>query len=171
MRSMFSSVKRVAAIAGLSALVAAVTFAVAPVRGAAAQTGDWGAGDPVLSVNGQQVNVIGSVQGSTAEIRAAVDHAQYTITLPRGVDAKVVAYLGELFTERAEFVFVDDAAYKDGDDVVMHIALQFTASAALPAQLEVMANGARTVIGLGNTISGVQGSYTLASPLVRAGSN
>jgi hypothetical protein len=162
MRGVLTNFKRPVALALFAVVAAVVGIAFTPVTSASAQAGDWCPGDPVLNVDGQTINVIGAVMGKPADVRANVQHAHFKIFLPRGVDARIVGYTGDYFTESAEIVRDGSLRYVPGRVIEMRVEVDFQATATMPAMLAVSVDGSRSqIIGSGTTRRGVEGTYLI----------
>jgi hypothetical protein len=163
MRGVFKNFKRPAALALIAVMVAGVGITFVTPRPANAQSGgDWCQADPILSIDGTTVNVIAGVMGNAADVRANVKHAHFRIFLPYGVDARIVGYTGDYFTESAEIVRDRSLTYAPGRTIEMRIEVSFLATATMPAMIAVSVDGSRQqIIGGGNTSTGVRGRYPI----------
>jgi hypothetical protein len=152
---------RIVLLSLLAAVMVGGVSILNPAAPAHAQTA-WCNGDPILLINGKTVNVIAAVMGTPAQVRANVRHAHYKIFLPAGVDAQVVGYTGEYFTESAEIIRDSRLTYTPGRPVLMRVELTFEADARMPVALFVEADGSRQQIGGGMTSAKpIKGVYVL----------
>lgn len=144
-------------------ILAAVAFGVAigSAAPAAAQGNDWCAADPILMVNGKTVNVIVGVMGSADDVRANVQHAHFTIFLPAGVEAEIVGYEGDYFTESAEIVFDDSLTYTPGQTFEMRVEVTFQATKSFPAVVYVTVDGESRQIASGVSTTVLSGVYQM----------
>jgi hypothetical protein len=152
---------RIVLLSLLAAVMVGGVSILSPAAPAHAQA-DWCNVDPILLINGKTVNVIAGVMGSPAAVRANVRHAHFRIFLPVGVDAQVVGYSGDYFTESAEIIRDSRLTYTPGRPVLMRVELTFEAKARMPVALFVEADGSRQQIGGGVTSSRpIKGVYLL----------
>ncbi len=119
------------------------------------------AGDPILTVNGKTVNVIAGVMGTPATVRASVQHAHFRIFLPSSVNAQIVGYEGDYFTESAEIIYDDTLTHVPGELIEMRVEVTFEATVAMPALLSVSMDGVNQQIDSGITWNVMEGVYRI----------
>jgi hypothetical protein len=123
-----------------------------------ASADDWCWDDPILMVDGQQVNINVGVQGAPQTVRSRVLNAHTTVFLPRGVNASIVGYTNRYFRETAEIVHVDWLNNNLGRRIEMVVWVSFTmapGSPSMEARVDVTRQGYRHIGGRGTTAFGV----------------
>jgi len=158
MRGRFDPLNRLVMPAVLALTLTVLGTLAAPARGAQAQIADWCWGDPILTIDGHTVNIIAGVMGSPADVERSVRHAHFTIALPPGVDAEIVGYSGDFFTESAEIVRDDSLTYVPDSVIEMRVEVAFDATVSMPVALHIAVDGSSWLIGSGtasDVLSGV----------------
>lgn len=143
------------------AAAVALGLALGTAAPASAQPTDWCAVDPILTVNGKTVNVVAGVMGSPADVRANVQHAHFRIFLPSGVEAEIVGYEGDYFTESAEIIFDDALTYIPGQMIEMWVEVTFQATKSFPALVYVTVDGESRQIASGISANVLTGIYRM----------
>jgi len=143
----------------VAAVVGIILSPATPVR--AQEGGGFCAGDPILTVNGKTVHVIAGVMGRPADVRANVQHAHFKIFLPAGVDAEIVGYTGDYFTESAEIIYDDRLMHVPGELIEMRVEVAFEATTAMPTLLLVSMDGVSQQIDSGVTWNVMEGVYRI----------
>jgi hypothetical protein len=143
-------------VAIVAALIAIGGIALSPASPASAD--DWCWDDPILLVDGQQVNINIGVKADRQTVRTRVRNAHTKVFLPRGVNASIVGYTNRYFNETAEIIYVDWLNHEVGRRIEMLIWVSFTmapGSPSMDARVDVTRAGYRHLGGFGTTSTGV----------------
>jgi len=128
---------------GVAALAVAFgAVALTPLTGV--QADGWCWGDPVLSINGNQVSVNVGAAGTWAAVHANISMATITVTVPSNVPASIIS-MDPTSAIPETVVFVHTTSHvEQGDSFTALITVKFTALQTISAGAVVTYNGTST---------------------------
>lgn len=125
----------------------------------AAHADDWCFFDPTISVNGQQIQIVDSLQGSIGKVAELVKVVQFTVYVPRHASTQVVSLDKGPFVEVVTFV---EGSRDNTVKIVTSFPDETARTAQLPAEMQVMTKGATYVV-TGSTSGTLSQTITLSS--------
>jgi hypothetical protein len=111
-------------------------------------------------VDGHIVSIASGVAGDPVTVGKAVQRAETTVYLPRGVQGDVLSYTTEVFKDKKVTFVHTDAAWQPGQPMPVTIVVSFKAKSFLPVQITIdYPNGQAQASG--NTLSETTLNITL----------
>jgi hypothetical protein len=134
------------ALVGLMASLGAVQFTPQAVH-----ADDWCYGDPVVSVNGNNTQIVVGVNGSATTVAAAAVMAKIVVTVPDGVSISIVVPPPTSGAFAETLNIATSGTYSGSGPVPVKVQITFTSTAFFNTSLQVTWPTGSTTTKYGNT--------------------